>query len=385
MKFFAYIRFKEILKIFLFILILFILLFYAKSNFTSVHTSVELFLSNILPSLFPFIFFTEFILNTNIIELISKYFGKFINLVFKLNKESTPAFLIGFLCGYPMGAKTVATLYETGKITRKEAEKLLTFVNNCNPVFIISTIGYSIFNNIHIGYVLLISHILSALIIAIFNTRVNIPLIIHKNYNNLNSFNEKYTVNKEKKDNITLFNTIKKCLFNSLKTLSLIFGFIVIFNLIFSIFKTIFISLNVNTNIIAFLSGIFEVTQGAKNVANLIIPEDFKICLISFLLGFSGLCIIFQIYSTISEHKFSFKSLVFSKLLQGIISSIITYIMLQFYTIPNTTNEIFFNIDNNITEEVFLQNVKVAYVNSVFVIIFALAIYMVLCIYKKRE
>ncbi len=390
MKYFHVCNLKELLKMMLFTITLLILLFLAKSNFSSVHTSINLFINNIFPSLFPFIFFTEIILNTNIIDTISKYLGKLIYIIFKLPKESCSTIVIGFLCGYPMGSKTVSKLYEQEKITKDVAKKLLTFVNNCNPVFIISTIGYSIFNNVHIGYILLISHILSALIIALFSTRFNfISSIIHKRDAFLNSFNKK---NKLYNNNVINFNdkivtkdnsffeTLKKSIFNTFKTLILICGFVIIFNLFFSILEFYLIKFDIDKNIIAFISGLFEVTKGCLNVSVLNINPILKICLISFLLGFSGFCILSQVYSTISMHNFSFKLLMISKIFQGLISSISTYIILHIYGVSNISSEVFLNTEPNVSKDIFLENIKIAYINSTFLIIFALCIYMIISI-----
>ena len=48
------------------------------------------------------------------------------------------ALLLGLICGYPMGAKLTADLFREGKITKSEAQYLLTFCNNPGPVFISS-------------------------------------------------------------------------------------------------------------------------------------------------------------------------------------------------------------------------------------------------------
>lgn len=50
-------------------------------------------------------------------------------------------FLLGMLCGYPMGAKLASDMYESHKISRREAEYLTTFCNNASPSFIITYLG----------------------------------------------------------------------------------------------------------------------------------------------------------------------------------------------------------------------------------------------------
>ena len=323
MKIYLSHRIKNIIKLSVFAFTLFLLLCFSKQNFESVKSSISIFTLNIIPSLFPFIFFTEVILNTGIIELISKLFGKITKKLFKLNTSSTSAIIIGFLCGYPMGAKTVMLLFNQGKITRKEAEKLLFFVNNCNPIFILSTVGISIYNNIKIGIILLISHYLSAFIIAFVITHLKSSNIIYKNEIILNNNSKKIATN--------FFDIIKESIKRTFLTLSNIFGFIILFNLISNILQTILLYFNVNNLVICNICSLLEITKGISVISCQNITIITKIAITSFMLGFSGLCIICQIYSVINSYKFSFFKLILAKLLQGIISFIITYLIISIF------------------------------------------------------
>lgn len=56
--------------------------------------------------------------------------------VFGTSPSGAYALLLGLLCGYPMGTKITSDLYGCGRISRREAEYLLTFTNHASPVFI---------------------------------------------------------------------------------------------------------------------------------------------------------------------------------------------------------------------------------------------------------
>ncbi len=377
-------KLKEILNVILFFACISILLVFSKSNFDVVKNSLDIFMASVFPSLFPFVFFTDFILRTNTVNILSKYFGKAVSKIFKVSNNSVSSIVIGFLCGFPLGAKTVATSYENGKITRSEANNLLKFVNNCNPAFILSTIGIGSFGNINIGITFLISHICTSLIIGIFSNRFH-SNIIHDNRENSNSFNKK----RENYDNITFFDNIKISILNSLKTLGNILGFIIIFNLLFSILKLFMLKINVSENVIHILSAIFEVTCGAKNISLINIDITTKLILVSFALGFSGLCIISQIYSTICTHKFSLTKIILYKLLHGIISCIITYILIKFTGIVDISKFVFNNNDTNIYEVNYMfENMKIWYISSTLLIVVLLVLYRLINLkkvaYKKK-
>ena len=54
---------------------------------------------------------------------------------------------MGIISGYPVGAKIVTEFRKNGDCSRAEAERLLAFTNNSGPLFIIGTIGVSMFGN----------------------------------------------------------------------------------------------------------------------------------------------------------------------------------------------------------------------------------------------
>ena len=49
-------------------------------------------------------------------------------------------FIMGIISGYPVGAKIVCNMRSEGKLSKVEAERLLSFTNNSGPLFIIGTV-----------------------------------------------------------------------------------------------------------------------------------------------------------------------------------------------------------------------------------------------------
>lgn len=78
----------------------------------------------ILPTLFPFMVISGIIIRMNL----TSYFPS----------AGAYGILVGFFCGFPMGALTACTMYEEKQITQKEAEYLCAFTNNMGPVYFCS-------------------------------------------------------------------------------------------------------------------------------------------------------------------------------------------------------------------------------------------------------
>ena len=93
---------------------------------------------------------------------------------------------MGIISGYPVGAKIVNKFVEEGTCTKSEAERMLAFTNNSGPLFIIGTVGISLFGDTKIGIILFITHILACLTVGL------IFGFVSKRFNN-HSYNKIYT------------------------------------------------------------------------------------------------------------------------------------------------------------------------------------------------
>lgn len=114
---------------------------------------------------------------------------------FNLPKESSYAFFTSLFSDFPSGSKYVKDLLEKKLLTEEEANYLIMFTHYSNPLFIVSTIGILLLNNIKYGYIILFSHILSNILVAfiykkkkkIYNVYNKKELKEHANYLSMNN------------------------------------------------------------------------------------------------------------------------------------------------------------------------------------------------------
>ena len=99
---------------------------------------LELWFRNMIPSLLPFMILSGIMIRMNLTEKASMILYPIIKPIYKVRKNVCYAMLTGFLCGFPMGAKTVSDLYARQMLTKREAEYLLAFCNNIGPVYFCS-------------------------------------------------------------------------------------------------------------------------------------------------------------------------------------------------------------------------------------------------------
>ena len=320
------------------------LILFSNNNIAAAKNGLKLWSNNVVPSLFPFFVAVHLLSYTNICEKISKICYKFMRPLFNVPGSGAYAFILGLISGYPVGAKIVADLRNSGNCTKNEGSRMLAFTNNSSLLFIVGTVGISLFKNSTIGILLLITHILSSITVGII-----LGLISKKN----DKTSSQLLKGKEPKKICTFFNLgdiLASSIISSIKTILLIGGFVIIFSCLISIlneskfFYILTLVLTPICNILkipssfisSFFTGILELTNGAHLVSNIACKHiSINIIVTAFLLGFGGISVFLQVFSIISKSDLSIKPYIYGKLLQGIIASLYTYILIYSFNFFN--------------------------------------------------
>lgn len=99
---------------------------------------LNLWFGKMIPTLFPFMVLSGIIIRMNLTGSFVRILKPVLGRLFKVNASCIYGMVVGFLCGFPMGAHVAAQLYEQKQISAQEASFLLAFCNNIGPVYFLS-------------------------------------------------------------------------------------------------------------------------------------------------------------------------------------------------------------------------------------------------------
>ena len=122
--------------------------------------------STVIPALFPFFAVVSLLLQLGLVGSLQGLCAPFMGPVFHLRGVCALPLLTGLLGGYPSGARTAADLCRQGLLTRREAELLLGFCDNCGPGFLLGYVGAGILGSARAGAYLFLIHVCSALLVG---------------------------------------------------------------------------------------------------------------------------------------------------------------------------------------------------------------------------
>lgn len=336
---------RENLLSIIFVLFTISLVVFSKSNLSAAKAGLALWANSVVPSLFPFFIATELLSYTNVIPMLGKYLNFLMRPLFNVPGEGSFPFIMGIISGYPTGAKIVSKFKNEGICTSIEAERLLAFTNNSGPLFIIGTVGISLFGNTQIGILLLLTHILACITVGIlFRFWKN-----DKHYK-LSSIHNSSFSSSTSSSLSSLGSILGSSISTATRTVVIIGGFVVLFSVIISIINSsgilfllcklvnpILVTLNISPEFSSgLISGIIELTNGVSIITSISVKAiSTNIILCAFLLGFGGISVILQVFSIVSESNISIKPYIIGKLLQGTFAALYTYLIIQNFEIFN--------------------------------------------------
>ncbi len=257
----------------------------------------------IIPSLFPFTFCTIFLMRT---PLLSRAGGR-LNIIF--------AFILSLLGGYPVGAKLINELAKNGVIDIKSAHIMQCFCVNAGPAFVISAVGLGVFKSQKIGVLLFAALCLSALTVFTF---------LFKFISKTESGYTKSAINLNTADNFVIST------YDAASSVFSICGFVILFSVINNYIKLL-------SRTIAPLKLFLFFTEVSSAVT-----QTENIYFVAFILGFAGLSIWLQIFSSSKDCGVNLPLFITFRFLSAALASIYTFVLISLFkiTVPTLSNNI---------------------------------------------
>ncbi len=297
-----------------------LLIFAPDSSLEYMKKSIELCLQSLVPTLFPFMIISDFLLSVNAFKYLRFILLKPISLIFGLSDNGSCAVAMGTLCGFPIGTKSSVKLYEENKISHREFLHIMSFCNIPSGAFVCGTVGFAL-QNVNLGKRIYLSLLLSSLIMGLFGRAV------YKYERKNDDFSKSDT------DTVTAFTS---AVTSSASVMIGVCAYVVFFSVIIGYLYKLCTSLSLPRIITLLLCGLVEMSNGVALVSSEIFSNPcFAPAITAFFVGFSGISVTFQIFSLDKAHNLNKKIFVLQKFLQGLLCCAITYVSLKLFPVSS--------------------------------------------------
>lgn len=297
-----------------------------------------LWFNQVLPSLLPFLILSTLFLSTGLSDSIAIKLAPVLSPIFRCSPSGCYAVIIGLLAGLPVGAKTIATLTKSGRITKEEGQYLLPLCNNPSPLFLLGFVSVSVLNRPDLRYpvffIVTFSSILAAMLLrphaksspqlasSANNTSpcpVNRPSEVSEapsNYNNTSGKSFSFS-----------FLLLDSAIEQAFSVLTRVGGYIILF----SVLASLLTKLPLPPFFLACMGSLLEITTGCTALASLSVPAPVRLAMVTGFVAFGGFSAAAQTKSVLTGTRFPFAHYLLTKAIAGFIAGLLTVILLKLH------------------------------------------------------
>lgn len=289
-----------------------VLILDSKTAISGAREGLALCIQSVIPSLMPFIFLSQLLVNA-LIGQNSRIFA-LLEQILHIPHGSGSIYVAGLLGGYPTGAQLVAQAYRDGVLSRKDANRMLFFTSNAGPAFIFGILSTA-FSNSVIPWVLWLIHISSSVLVA---------QIIPGAYKRQTLIPRAST--------LSLASALKR----TVMVMAQICGWVTLFKVLCIFIDRWFLFI-LSDEVHIWVTGLLELTAGCTDLPQ-IKSEGLRMILSSAFLSFGGLCVAMQTAGVCSQLQL--KNYLLGKILQSLVSILMGSIAQYFLCEPTQTVQI---------------------------------------------
>lgn len=151
----------------------FYLLIDSEAALLRAREGMKVWASSVAPALFPFLALLPALTDEDALLAYEKLFGKGMKTLFRIPGASAAPCLVGLIAGSPAGSIAVLRAFRSGAISVRDARVLTALSTGVGPVFIVSSVGGGMMNDVLSGVKLFVCAVLSSFLTAFLVSRVS--------------------------------------------------------------------------------------------------------------------------------------------------------------------------------------------------------------------
>ena len=220
-------------------------------------------------------------------------------------------------CGYPMGAKLTADLFAEGKITKSEAQYLLTICNNPGPMFVSS---YLLVDTLHLSHAA--GHTFLILYLSLFLTSLIFRLLLKPDCRDLTTAPVSPSSESFRK---SVSHMIDASIMHAFETITKLGGYIILFSILASLVVRCSSPVPVLS---VFLTGLTEMTTGIALVGASSLKLSWRYLLSLTFASFGGLSCIAQTRGMLVGTPLSIRTYIAGKTVHAVCTLFVGWLLL---------------------------------------------------------
>ncbi|NLA58482.1 MAG: sporulation integral membrane protein YlbJ [Firmicutes bacterium] len=320
---------------------------YPEVAFTASLEGLKIWFDIVLPALLPFFVMSEILMGLGVVHFIGVLLEPFMRPLFRIPGVGAFAVAMGLASGYPIGAKITAQLRREDLCNGVEGERLVSFANTADPLFMVGAVAIGMFGIQEIGWTIAAAHYLSVVIVGFLmrfipekDTSTARPSLPPRR---ANIISRAFSALEEARirDGRSFGQLFGDAIRETFSSMLFIGGCIMIFSVLGRILDVsgvtqaiqnclgvFFRSIAINDAVIPpLVRGIIEITIGCEAISQVNAPLLLRTVLASFIIGWSGLSVHAQVATMLRGTDIRLGPYIVARALHGILAAVLTVIL----------------------------------------------------------
>ncbi|HYF91598.1 MAG TPA: sporulation integral membrane protein YlbJ [Symbiobacteriaceae bacterium] len=323
------------------------LVWYPETALEAAKDGMTLFLNVVFPSLLPFFILSELMLGLGVVHFIGVLFEPLMRPLFNTPGEGAFVLSMGLAAGYPMDAVITARFRKQGLCSQIEGERMLAYSNTADPLFIFGAVAVGMFSIPMLGKTMAIAHYIGAFLVGL--------IFRFYGYRDRNAHKETVRtgnilgravdalVKARQEDGRPFGQMMGDAVNDSIKTLWMIAGFIMLFSTIVKIvevvglyallatpFMLLFKMAGIDPVLVkAAINGLFEIDLGTLAAAKASADLVQRVAVAGAVIAWSGLSVHGQVASVLTGTDIRMQPYILARFLHAALAYFATLLLMR--------------------------------------------------------
>ncbi|ANS77259.1 sporulation integral membrane protein YlbJ [Paenibacillus yonginensis] len=356
-----------------------LMLAFPQSSWDAAVRGLSIWWDVLFPSLFPFFVISEVLLGFGIVHFLGRLLDPLMKPLFRIPGSGGFVAAMGFAAGYPVSARLTVKLREQNLISRVEGERLVSFTTSSDPIFLIGAVSVGFFHSPQLAGVLATAHYGGSVIIGLImrfyrrhdaeqTRQKSEPAAAFSAAKPSETAGDGPAIPRPSRlksallamhearmaDGRELGELLSQAITSSLRLMTVVGGLVVFFSVFLEVLTAsgvmslLYGSLRSLLSVIGlpsalaepFMSGLFEVTLGAKNAAAAAagIPLAFKAAAAVFILSWGGLSVHAQVASILNATDLRYLPFLAARFIHAVLSAVLLLLIWPYFGLDETSS-----------------------------------------------
>lgn len=316
-----------------------------ESAFRSAAGGLRVWWEVVFPALLPFFIGGQVLMGLGVVHLLGVFMEPAMRPLFNVPGAGSFVIAMGLASGYPIGAVLTAQMRREGLVTREEAERLMSCANTADPLFMAGAVAVGMFGNARLGGLIMAAHYLGALATGVLMRfyRADAPVTPPQGRREgaLPARALQALAQARERDGRPLGRLLGDAVRDSVDTLLLIGGFIILFSVILQMLRETGVLAALVTligwplgrlgvdpaTLPGLVSGIFEITIGTQAVAGADASVLQRVVAAGAVVAWSGLSVLGQVAAVTQGTDIRLAPYVVARLFHALAAAVFTVLL----------------------------------------------------------